>query len=115
MLHFSKQSTSSWNFFYTQISLILKFLPLNCQLESRLYVLVYFCTHTSDVTLFFIEYNPCAANVQKCFNFQAQEDRIKEQEIGKAERARLEEILNMCAEYEKQAQCEKHNKPTPNR
>ncbi|XP_063920818.1 pleckstrin homology-like domain family B member 1 isoform X2 [Zophobas morio] len=45
---------------------------------------------------------------------QAQQERIKEQEIGKAEQARLEEILNMCVEYEKQAQCEK-NKVTPNR
>lgn len=50
------------------------------------------------------------------FYFKAQADRIKEQEIEKAEQARLEEILNMCAEYEKQAQCEKQNKPpTPNR
>ncbi|KAI4472083.1 pleckstrin y-like domain family b member 3 [Holotrichia oblita] len=47
---------------------------------------------------------------------QAQADRIKEQELEKAEQARLEEILNMCAEYEKQVQCEKTNKPmTPNR
>ncbi|XP_044254056.1 pleckstrin homology-like domain family B member 2 [Tribolium madens] len=45
---------------------------------------------------------------------QAQQERIKEQEIGKAEQARLEEILNMCVEYEKQAQSEK-NKLTPNR
>jgi hypothetical protein len=45
---------------------------------------------------------------------QAQQERVKEQEIEKAEQARLEEILNMCAEYEKQAQCEK-NKVTPNR
>lgn len=40
---------------------------------------------------------------------------MKEQEIEKAEQVRLDEILNMCAEYEKQSQqCEK-NKPTPNR
>ncbi|RZC32272.1 pleckstrin -likey-like domain family B member 1, partial [Asbolus verrucosus] len=45
---------------------------------------------------------------------QAQQERIKEQEIGKAEQARLEEILNMCVEYEKQTQCEK-NKIIPNR
>lgn len=49
------------------------------------------------------------------FYFKAYADRIKEQEIEKAEQARLEEILNMCAEYEK-SQCEKQNKPpTPNR
>nr|XP_022904346.1 pleckstrin homology-like domain family B member 1 [Onthophagus taurus] len=47
---------------------------------------------------------------------QAQVDRIKEQEVEKAEQVRLEEILNMCAEYEKQVQCEKQAKPiTPNR
>ncbi|CAH1099061.1 unnamed protein product [Psylliodes chrysocephalus] len=45
---------------------------------------------------------------------QAQQDRIKEQEIEKAEQQRLEEILNMCAEYEKQ-QCEKNKPITPNR
>ncbi|XP_056636481.1 pleckstrin homology-like domain family B member 1 isoform X1 [Diorhabda sublineata] len=45
---------------------------------------------------------------------QAQQDRIKEQEIEKAEQQRLEEILNMCAEYEKQ-QCEKSKPMTPNR
>ncbi|CAH0546228.1 unnamed protein product [Brassicogethes aeneus] len=43
---------------------------------------------------------------------QAQQDRIKEQEIGKAEQQRLEEILNMCAEYEKQNQTDKQ-KPKP--
>ena len=37
---------------------------------------------------------------------------MREQEAEKQERARLEEIVNMCAEYERQAQCEKqHNKP----
>lgn len=45
---------------------------------------------------------------------KAQQERIKEQEMGKAEQARLEEILNMCVEYEKQTQNEK-NKITPNR
>ncbi|CAG9816070.1 unnamed protein product [Phaedon cochleariae] len=45
---------------------------------------------------------------------QAQQDRIKEQEIEKAEQQRLEEILNMCAEYEKQ-QSEKNKPITPNR
>lgn len=44
---------------------------------------------------------------------QAQQDRIKEQEMEKAEQERLEEILNMCAEYEKQ-QSDK-NKSIPNR
>ncbi|KAF5299690.1 hypothetical protein FQA39_LY11485 [Lamprigera yunnana] len=46
---------------------------------------------------------------------QAHADRVKEQEIEKAEQARLEEILNMCAEYERQVQWEKTNKPIPNR
>ncbi|KAJ8942302.1 hypothetical protein NQ314_010098 [Rhamnusium bicolor] len=46
---------------------------------------------------------------------QAQQDRIKEQEIEKAEQQRLEEILSMCAEYEKQSQCEKNKPITPNR
>ncbi|KAJ8967450.1 hypothetical protein NQ317_018307 [Molorchus minor] len=45
----------------------------------------------------------------------AQQDRIKEQEIEKAEKQRLEEILSMCAEYEKQSQCEKNKPITPNR
>ncbi|CAH1159042.1 unnamed protein product [Phyllotreta striolata] len=45
---------------------------------------------------------------------KAQQDRIKEQEIEKAEQQRLEEILNMCAEYERQ-QCEKNKPITPNR
>lgn len=34
--------------------------------------------------------------------FQAYQDRIKEEEQKEAETARLEEILNMCAEYERQ-------------
>lgn len=46
---------------------------------------------------------------------QAQQDRIKEQELEKAEQARLEEILNMCAEYEKQSQNDKNKPVTPNR
>ncbi|XP_049950231.1 pleckstrin homology-like domain family B member 1 isoform X2 [Schistocerca serialis cubense] len=41
---------------------------------------------------------------------QAQEERLREQEVEKAERARLEEILNMCAEYERQAQSERQAK-----
>ncbi|XP_019753738.1 pleckstrin homology-like domain family B member 1 isoform X4 [Dendroctonus ponderosae] len=49
--------------------------------------------------------------------FKAQRDRIKEQELEKAEKQRLEEILNMCAEYERQCQTqgEKSKPPTPNR
>lgn len=47
--------------------------------------------------------------------FQAQQDRIKEQEIEKAEQQRLEEILTMCAEYERQSQNEKSKPVTPNR
>ncbi|XP_018325901.1 uncharacterized protein LOC108737526 [Agrilus planipennis] len=47
---------------------------------------------------------------------KAQIDRIREQEIERAEQARLEEILTMCAEYEKQVQWERNNKiSTPNR
>lgn len=46
---------------------------------------------------------------------QAQEDRVKEQEMEMMEQARLEEILSMCAEYEKQAQLERGKPPTPNR
>lgn len=48
-------------------------------------------------------------------SFQAQQDRIKEQELEKAEQARLEEILNMCAEYEKQSQNDRNKPVTPNR
>ncbi|KAK9876804.1 hypothetical protein WA026_015042 [Henosepilachna vigintioctopunctata] len=46
---------------------------------------------------------------------QVQQDRMKEQELERAEQARLEEILNMCAEYEKQSQNEKNKPITPNR
>ncbi|KDR07384.1 hypothetical protein L798_03213 [Zootermopsis nevadensis] len=43
---------------------------------------------------------------------QAQEARMQEEEGERLERARLEEILNMCAEYERQAQSERQqNKP----
>ncbi|XP_066993440.2 pleckstrin homology-like domain family B member 1 isoform X2 [Anabrus simplex] len=42
---------------------------------------------------------------------QAQEERMKEQETEIQERARLEEILNMCAEYERQVQSERQSKP----
>lgn len=38
-----------------------------------------------------------------------------EEEAKKKEQLRLEEIVNMCAEYEKQAQWEKNNKPQQNR
>lgn len=45
---------------------------------------------------------------------QAQEARLREQEAEVQERARLEEILNMCAEYERQVQCERQqSKPPP--
>ncbi|CAH1966771.1 unnamed protein product [Acanthoscelides obtectus] len=46
---------------------------------------------------------------------QAHQERVKEQEIEKAEQQRLEEILNMCVEYEKQTQYEKNKPVTPNR
>ncbi|GAB6019925.1 hypothetical protein CHUAL_001456 [Chamberlinius hualienensis] len=35
-------------------------------------------------------------------HLKVMEDRIREQELGKQEQQRLEEILNMCAEYERQ-------------
>lgn len=57
----------------------------------------------------------CRNNEAEMRRNQAHADRVKEQEIEKAEQARLEEILNMCAEYERQVQWEKTNKPTPNR
>ena len=44
---------------------------------------------------------------------QAQEARMREQEAEKQERARLEEILTMCAEYERQAQCERQQSKPP--
>jgi hypothetical protein len=44
---------------------------------------------------------------------QAQEARLREQETEKQERARLEEILTMCAEYERQAQCERQQSKPP--
>jgi hypothetical protein len=44
---------------------------------------------------------------------QAQEARMREQETEKQERARLEEILTMCAEYERQAQCERQQSKPP--
>ncbi|XP_059491126.1 pleckstrin homology-like domain family B member 1 isoform X2 [Neocloeon triangulifer] len=40
---------------------------------------------------------------------QAQEERLKEQEAERQERARLEEILTMCAEYERQQQQQQHH------
>lgn len=42
---------------------------------------------------------------------QAQEDRFREQEIEKQEKVRLEEVLAMCAEYEKQSGHEKPRQP----
>jgi hypothetical protein len=44
---------------------------------------------------------------------QAQEARMREQEAERQERARLEEILNMCAEYERQVQCERQQSKPP--
>jgi hypothetical protein len=38
---------------------------------------------------------------------------MREQEEEKQERARLEEILNMCAEYERQVQCERQQSKAP--
>lgn len=42
---------------------------------------------------------------------QAQEERLKEQEIEKQEKLRLEEILAMCAEYERQSTIDKPRQP----
>ncbi|XP_054282439.1 pleckstrin homology-like domain family B member 1 isoform X2 [Macrosteles quadrilineatus] len=46
---------------------------------------------------------------------QAETERMVEQEAERLERQRLDEILLMCADYEKQAQCDKQNKPQQNR
>lgn len=43
--------------------------------------------------------------------FQAQTERKREQEAQLLEKQRLEEILTMCAEYERQAQHERQTKP----
>ncbi|XP_054006489.1 homeobox protein 2-like isoform X1 [Hylaeus anthracinus] len=42
---------------------------------------------------------------------QAQEDRLREQEVERQEKLRLEEILAMCAEYERQSTMEKPRQP----
>nr|XP_003706315.2 PREDICTED: pleckstrin homology-like domain family B member 1 isoform X1 [Megachile rotundata] len=42
---------------------------------------------------------------------QAQEERLREQEIERQEKMRLEEILAMCAEYERQSTVEKPRQP----
>ncbi|KAK2589350.1 hypothetical protein KPH14_007894 [Odynerus spinipes] len=42
---------------------------------------------------------------------RAQEDRLREQEIEKQEKMRLEEILAMCAEYERQSTIDKPRQP----
>ncbi|KAK9306528.1 hypothetical protein QLX08_002826 [Tetragonisca angustula] len=42
---------------------------------------------------------------------QAQEERLREQEIERQEKMRLEEILAMCAEYERQSTIEKPRQP----
>ncbi|XP_073965859.1 uncharacterized protein isoform X2 [Choristoneura fumiferana] len=47
-------------------------------------------------------YNNIIRKIDKLFCGMAYQDRIKEEEQKEAETARLEEILNMCAEYERQ-------------
>ncbi|XP_047999749.1 pleckstrin homology-like domain family B member 2 [Leguminivora glycinivorella] len=47
-------------------------------------------------------YNSIIKKIDKLFCGMAYQDRIKEEEQKEAETARLEEILNMCAEYERQ-------------
>ncbi|XP_052748004.1 pleckstrin homology-like domain family B member 2 isoform X2 [Galleria mellonella] len=47
-------------------------------------------------------YNHIIMKIDKIFCGSAYQDRIKEEEQKEAETARLEEILNMCAEYERQ-------------
>ncbi|XP_011300680.1 pleckstrin homology-like domain family B member 1 isoform X2 [Fopius arisanus] len=47
----------------------------------------------------------------ECRRKLAQEERVKEQEIEKQEKMRLEEILAMCAEYERQSAGEKPRQP----
>ncbi|XP_047037750.1 pleckstrin homology-like domain family B member 2 isoform X2 [Helicoverpa zea] len=47
-------------------------------------------------------YNTIIRKIDKLFCGMAYQDRIKEEEQKEAETARLEEILNMCAEYERQ-------------
>ncbi|CAH2061789.1 unnamed protein product, partial [Iphiclides podalirius] len=47
-------------------------------------------------------YNNIIRKIDKLFCGMAYQDRIKEEEQKEAESARLEEILNMCAEYERQ-------------
>ncbi|XP_076236187.1 uncharacterized protein LOC143180382 isoform X2 [Calliopsis andreniformis] len=42
---------------------------------------------------------------------QAQEERLREQEVERQEKMRLEEILAMCAEYERQSTMEKPRQP----
>ncbi|XP_026744055.1 pleckstrin homology-like domain family B member 2 isoform X2 [Trichoplusia ni] len=47
-------------------------------------------------------YNSIIKKIDKLFCGMAYQDRIKEEEQKEAETARLEEILSMCAEYERQ-------------
>ncbi|KAL4707538.1 hypothetical protein ACJJTC_000290 [Scirpophaga incertulas] len=47
-------------------------------------------------------YNSIIKKIDKLFGDLAYQDRLKEEEQKDAETARLEEILNMCAEYERQ-------------
>lgn len=46
---------------------------------------------------------------------QAQEERLREQEVERQEKMRLEEILAMCAEYEKQSTVDQQRPRQPNR
>jgi hypothetical protein len=58
----------------------------------------------------------CVVPGLKGFRFgmlQAQEARMREQEAERQERARLEEILNMCAEYELQERQQSRPPQTP--
>lgn len=42
-------------------------------------------------------------------------EKRNEHVLEKSEQAKLDEVLSLCAEYDKQMQWEKNNKPTPNR
>lgn len=46
---------------------------------------------------------------------QTASDKRNEHVLEKSEQAKLDEVLSLCAEYDKQMQWEKNNKPTPNR
>lgn len=78
------------------------------------------CANKYDLIINQFPYNHTLRNLSKCsclFQFfisifpQAHQNRILEQERERVERLRLEEILTACADYEKQAQCDRINKP----